>query len=282
MHAHRTGRRRGRLLLLAALTAVLSGCEGSLLQPAGPVSLAERIIFLDTLVIMLLIVVPVIIATLAFAWWFRASNQRARYLPQWAYSGRIELVIWSIPALVIFFLGGIAWISAHDLDPSLPLQSTQPALEIDVVALDWKWLFIYPAEGVATVNQLVVPVGAPLSFRITSGSVMNSFFVPQLGSQIYAMPGMVNRLELLAENPGTFQGLSANYSGAGFSEMRFDVKAVSAEAFQAWVATTKGVGGTLDPAAFGRLARPSKADTPASFGSVSPRLFEAAIQQTVK
>ena len=256
--------------------------RSGVLDPQGPIGGAIRLILFDATAIMLAIIIPVIVLTLLFAWWFRASNNRAQYLPTFEYSGPIELVVWSIPALVIMFLGGMAWISSHDLDPPRPIPAKAQPVEIQGVALDWKWLFIYPAQGVATVNQLVVPVGAPLSFRITSGTVMNSFFVPQLGSQLYAMPGMVNRLELLADNPGTFQGLSANYSGAGFSDMRFEVKAVPATEFQNWVTATKAAGGQLDPIAFGRLARPSKADKPQAFGNVAPKLFETAIQQTVK
>ncbi len=238
--------------------------QSGVLDPQGPIGAAERLILLNATVIMLAIIVPVIVLVLGCAWWFRAGNARARYLPNFEYSGPIELVVWAIPALVIMFLGGMAWISSHDLDPPKPIASKVAPIEIQVVALDWKWLFIYPAEGVASLNQLVVPAGTPLSFRITSATVMNSFFVPQLGSQIYAMAGMVNRLELLADKPGSFQGLSAQYSGGGFSDMRFEG------------------GGTLDPVAYGRLARPSAADKPATFGTVSPRLFEAAIQQAVK
>jgi cytochrome o ubiquinol oxidase subunit 2 len=256
--------------------------QSGVLDPQGPIGAAQRLILLDATVIMLAIIIPVIVLALGFAWWFRASNTRAQYLPNFQYSGPIELVVWSIPALVIMFLGGMAWISSHNLDPPRPIPSKVPPIEIQVVALDWKWLFIYPNEGVASVNLLVVPVGTPLSFRITSATVMNSFFVPQLGSQIYAMAGMTNRLELMADNPGTFQGLSAQYSGAGFSDMRFETKAVPAAEFQAWVASTKAGGGTLDPVAYGRLARPSMAVKPQTFGSVTPRLFEAAIQQAVK
>jgi cytochrome o ubiquinol oxidase subunit II len=256
--------------------------QSGVLDPHGPIGAAERLILLNATVIMLAIIVPIIVLVLGCAWWFRAGNARARYLPNFEYSGPIELVVWSIPALVIMFLGGMAWISSHDLDPPKPIVAQVPPVEIQVVALDWKWLFIYPAEGVASLNQLVVPAGAPLSFRITSATVMNSFFVPQLGSQIYAMAGMVNRLELLAEKAGTFQGFSAQYSGAGFSDMRFEVKALPATDFQAWVAATKTGGGTLDPVAYGRLARPSTADKPQTFGTVTPRLFDAAIQQAVK
>jgi cytochrome o ubiquinol oxidase subunit II len=256
--------------------------QSGVLDPQGPIGAAERLILFNATAIMLAIIIPVIVLALGFAWWFRAGNTRAQYLPNFEYSGPIELVVWSIPALVITFLGGMAWISSHDLDPPKPIAAQTAPVQIQVVALDWKWLFIYPEQGVAAVNQLVVPIGTPLSFRITSATVMNSFFVPQLGSQIYAMAGMVNRLELLADKPGTYQGLSAQYSGAGFSDMRFDVKALPAAEFQAWVAATKGGGGTLDPVAYGRLARPSKADKPQTFGTVTPRLFEAAIQQAVK
>jgi cytochrome o ubiquinol oxidase subunit II len=256
--------------------------QSGVLDPQGPIGAAERLILINATVIMLAIVLPVIALALACAWWFRAGNTRARYLPTFEYSGPIELVVWSIPALVVMFLGGMAWISAHDLDPPRPIASQTPPIEIQVVALDWKWLFIYPAAGVASLNQLVVPAGTPLSFRITSATVMNSFFVPQLGSQIYAMAGMTNRLELMADKPGTYQGLSAQFSGEGFSDMRFDVVAMPAAGFQDWLAKTKAAGGQLDPIAYGRLARPSKADKPATFGNVSPRLFEAAIQQAVR
>jgi len=256
--------------------------QTGVLDPQGPIGAAERLILLNATAIMLAIIIPVIVLVLGCAWWFRASNSRAQYLPTFEYSGPIELFVWSIPALVIMFLGGMAWISSHDLDPPKPIASKVAPLEIQVVALDWKWLFIYPNEGVASVNQVVVPAGTPLSFRITSATVMNSFFVPQLGSQIYAMAGMVNRLELLADKPGSYQGLSAQYSGAGFSDMRFEVKAVPPAEFQAWVTSTKGGGGQLDAVAYGRLARPSMAVKPQAFGNVTPQLFEAAIQQAVK
>ena len=196
-------------------------------------------ILIDSLAIMLAIVVPTIVATLAFAWWFRASNTRARYLPDWDYSGRIELIVWSIPLLVIMLLGGVAWIGSHDLDPAKPLASNTPPLEVQVVSLDWKWLFIYPDQGVASVNQLVVPVGVPLHFSLTSASVMNAFFIPQLGSMIYTMNGMTTQLNLQADAPGTFRGLSSHFSGDGFSDMHFEVLAVPAERFNAWIEATR-------------------------------------------
>ena len=195
---------------------------------------------------MLAIVLPTIAATLAFAWWFRASNMRARYLPDWAYSGRIELIVWGIPCMVIMLLGGVAWIGSHDLDPAKPLASNTPPLEVQGVSLDWKWLFIYPDQGVASVNQLVVPAGVPIHFSLTSASVMNAFFIPQLGSMIYTMNGMTTQLNLQADAPGTFRGLSSHFSGDGFSDMHFDVRALPAEQFAAWIAATRSTGPTLD------------------------------------
>jgi cytochrome o ubiquinol oxidase subunit 2 len=166
--------------------------------------------------------------------------------PDWSYSGRIEVVVWSIPTLVVSFLGGIAWIGSHDLDPRVAIRSEAPPIQIEVVSMDWKWLFIYPDMNVASVNRLVVPAGAPISFRLTSASVMNSFFVPQLGSQIYAMHGMTTRLNLQADLPGTYPGLSAQFSGAGFSDMRFEVVALPKEGFEEWLKTARSSGGTLD------------------------------------
>src|SRR3984893_5565643 len=215
----------------AVLTApiVLTACQPAVLDPQAVVGQAEKMILIDSLAIMLAIVVPTIAATFAVAWWFRASNMRARYLPDWVYSGRIELVVWSIPLLVIMLLGGVAWIGSHDLDPAKPLPSNTPPLEVQVVSLDWKWLFIYPGQRVASVNQLVVPADVPIHFSLTSASVMNAFFVPQLGSMIYTMNGMRTQLNLQADAPGTFRGLSAHFSGDGFPGDRKRLLAVPAE-----------------------------------------------------
>jgi cytochrome o ubiquinol oxidase subunit 2 len=268
---------RVRLALLA-LTAPLSGCSG-VLDPQGPIGASERLILIDSLVIMLAIVVPVILATIGFAWWFRASNTRATYLPNWAFSGHLELIVWAIPALVITFLGGIAWFGSQALDPYRPLPAAAKPLEIEVVSLDWKWLFIYPEEGIATVNQLVLPVGTPVHFRLTSSGVMNSFFVPQLGSQIYTMAGMTSQLHLQADNPGTYPGISAQFSGRGFSDMRFDVRALPADAFAKWVADTKAGGATLDKKTYGELLAPSVDVPPATYKAVESGLFGAIVDQ---
>ena len=204
--------------------ATLGGCTEGVLDPKGPVATAERLILFNSLGIMLAIVIPTIIATLGVAWWFRSSNRRARYLPNFDYSGRLEMLVWSIPAMTVLLVGGVAWVGSHDLDPRKLISATAKPVRVQVVSLDWKWLFIYPDQGIATVNQLTIPVGTPVSFELTSSGVMNSFFVPQLGSQIYTMAGMVTRLHLEADHPGTYRGLSAQFSGDGFADMRFNVR----------------------------------------------------------
>src|SRR5271154_2145568 len=213
-------------VLLLGSASLLGGCDTGVLDPQGPVGIAEKTILIDSLAIMLAIVVPTIAATLAFAWWFRASNTKATYLPDFVYSGRIELVVWAIPLLVIMLLGGVAWIGSHDLDPAKPLASDTPPLEIQAVSLDWKWLIISPNQHIASVNQLVVPAGVPIHFSLTSASVMNAFFIPQLGSMIYTMNGMMTQLNLRADTPGTYLGLASHFSGDGFSNMHFDMQAV--------------------------------------------------------
>jgi len=257
----------------------LTACHTAVLSPAGPVGEANRIVLLDSLAIMLAIVVPTIAAILAFAFWFRASNTRARYLPEWAYSGRLELIVWSIPALVIFFLGGIAWISSHLLDPAEPLRSKAEPLEVQVVSLDWKWLFIYPQQNVASINYMVVPAGVPLNLRITSASVFNVFFVPRLGTMIYAMYGMTTRLNLQADQPGVYPGLSAHFSGDGFPGMAFDVNTVSAEEFTQWAAATRSSGPVLDEAAYRELLRQSQNVSPYTYRSVQTGLFDDIVEQ---
>lgn len=247
------------------------------MDPHGPIAAAEKTILFNSVGIMLTIVVPTIIATLAVAWWHRASNTQARYRPTWVYSGKIEIVIWSIPAMVILLLGGIAWIGSHDLDPPRPLAASKPPIRVEVVSLDWKWLFIYPDQGVASVNRLVVPAGQPVSLQLTSATVMNSFFAPQLASQIYTMHGMATHLNLLADHPGQYPGLSAQFSGDGFSGMRFVVDAVGPDQFAAWVSGAKAGGGQLDAAGYADLARPSRYVAPRTYGAVAPALFESIL-----
>jgi cytochrome o ubiquinol oxidase subunit 2 len=183
------------------------------MDPQGPIASAARLLLINSTAIMLIVVVPVIVATLAFAWWYRSSNTRAIRSLDESYERRVEFVVWSIPALTVILLGGVIWIGSHQLDPRAPIPEKSDPLHVDVVALDWKWLFIYPDRGVPAVNQLVIPAGTPVEFRLTSATVMNSFFVPQLGSEIYAMGGMTTHLHLLADKPSEYPGFSANFSG---------------------------------------------------------------------
>jgi cytochrome o ubiquinol oxidase subunit II len=272
----------GRLgLLLPALLLIgeLAGCGRAQLQPAGPVSDSERTILLDSVAIMLAIVVPTIIATLGVAWWYRGSNARARRHPDFVYSGRVELLVWSIPTLVIIFLGGIAWISSHDLDPAQPLASKAPAVDIQVVSLDWKWLFIYPKLGIASIDRLVVPAGVPLHLTVTSASVWNAFWIPQLGSMLYCMNGMAGTLYLEAARPGTYHGESAMISGDGFADMHFDTDAVTEGQFDAWVASTRSSGPALDDAAYRGLLQQSVPPHPFTYSSVRSGLFADIVMQ---
>jgi cytochrome o ubiquinol oxidase subunit 2 len=269
--------RATRAIAILFLPLWAGACTPWTLDPAGRVAAQERTILLDSLAIMLAIVIPTILVTLAFAFWYRKGNTRARYLPDFAYSGRLELLVWSIPTLVILFLGGIIWTGSHDLDPAKPLPGTP--LEIDVVAMDWKWLFLYPGQGIASINTLTVPVGQPLHFRITSASVFNSFFVPRLGSQIYAMPGMVADLNLEADRPETLHGLSAQFSGDGFSKMGFDLHAVPQQGFAAWVAQARKGAIPLDAAAYGKLLKPG-VETARTYSAAAPGLFDQAIART--
>ena len=270
----RPARRRIARLLPLPAALLLSGCQWAVLDPKGPIGLQERSIILTATVLMLIVVVPVIALILAFAWRYRASNAKAEYRPNWAHSGRIEAVVWLIPCIIIAALGVITWRSSHSLDPYRPLTSKVKPIRIDAVALDWKWLFIYPDQKVATVNEVAFPANVPVEFHITSATVMNAFFIPQLGSQIYAMAGMQTQLHLLASEPGTYQGLSSNYSGDGFSGMTFKAMAEpSRQGFEAWLAKVKASRQTLGASAYAQLARPSESNPVAYYSQVQPDLF---------
>src|ERR1700722_10435052 len=265
-------RSNASLLSGLAATCLVAPCRGQgVLDPQGPVAAAERLILLNASAIMPVGGLPVVVLALAFAWWYRASNARASYHPDWSYSGHVELVTWSIPAMVVILLGAVAWIGSHQLDPARRLQSDSMPMRIEVVSLDWKWLFIYPDQRVAALNDLVIPAGIPVGFSLTSATVMNSFFVPQLGSQIYTMPGMTTRLNLLAERPGDYPGLSANFSGDGFSDMRFLVRVVPASEFSSWRARVTGAGAVLNADAYAQLTGTSGNTKPQIYGTVDPR-----------
>ena len=269
-----------RCVVLSALIA-LTACQPAVLDPRGPVGEAQKTILINSLAIMLAIVIPTLVATLGCAWWYRRSNTRARHLPDFTYSGQLEMIVWAIPLLTIMLLGGVAWISSHDLDPARPLPSKDPPLEVQVVSLDWKWLFIYPRQHVASVNHLVIPAGLPVHFSLTSASVMNAFFIPQLGSMIYTMNGMATQLNLHADEPGVFLGLSTNYSGDGFADMHFDTEALPMDRFSAWVEATRGTGPTLTSQSYTELAKQSLGVAPFTYRDVDPDLFKNIVTQAL-
>ncbi|WP_246755581.1 cytochrome ubiquinol oxidase subunit II [Bradyrhizobium sp. CCBAU 53338] len=242
---------------------------------------ANSTILVDSVFIMLAIVVPTIFAILAFAFWFRASNTKARYQPDFVYSGRVEMVVWAIPALTVILLGGVAWIGSHQLDPAAPVPGTGSPVRIQAVSLDWKWLFIYPDQRIATVNTLTVPAGAELNFQLTSSSVMNTFFIPQLGSMIYTMNGMVTRLNLRADNEGKLKGLSAHFSGDGFPDMMFDVNVISPLSFPDWVATTAKTDAVLNEDSYKKLMQQGVEKGRPTYRLDDPRLFDLIATQHI-
>ena len=263
-----------------------------LLHPAGAVAAQQGHLIVVSTILMLLVIVPVMALTVLFAWRYRKSNQDATYTPDWDHSTQLELVIWAAPLLIIIALGAVTWISTHTLDPYRPLRAhagspgAAPAdavkpLVVDVVALDWKWLFIYPEQGIAVVNDLAAPAGVPITFRITASSVMNSFFIPSLAGQIYAMPGMQTELHALMSRPGDYEGFSANYSGAGFSDMRFKFHSVSAADFDRWVQSAKASGSTLDREQYLQLAHPSEREPVRRYANVTDGLYDSILAQTV-
>ncbi|MGF6448076.1 ubiquinol oxidase subunit II [Paraburkholderia youngii] len=270
--------RRPASFISASLMLLLSGCSNlDILNPKGSVGLAERDLIATSVWAMLIVVVPVILMTLFFAWRYRASNRNAEYKPGWTHSTAIEVVVWTIPALIILFLAVLTWKSTHELDPYRPLESQVKPINVEVVALDWKWLFIYPDLGIASVNQLAIPVGTPVNFRITSDTVMNSFFIPQLGGQIYAMAGMQTRLHLIADHTGDYAGLAANFSGKGFSDMKFRTLASSPEEFNAWVEKVRASSDRLDMDRYHAVSEPSEKDPVRYFSTVDPKLFNNII-----
>ncbi|MBM7131359.1 ubiquinol oxidase subunit II [Dyella mobilis] len=261
------------------MTVFLGGCNLEVLSPKGDVGMQEKSLILIATGLMLLVVVPVIFMTLFFAWRYRASNTKATYAPKWSHSTAIEAVVWTIPCIIIAILATITWRTTHDLDPYKPLQAQAKPITVQVVATDWKWVFIYPDYGVASVNELAFPANVPVNFQITSDSVMNAFFIPQLGSQIYAMAGMETKLHLIANEPGSYAGLSSNYSGAGFSDMHFTAIATSQQGFQDWINKAKASQLNLDDQSYHALAQPSEKVPVTYYANVKPGLFDSIIAQ---
>jgi cytochrome o ubiquinol oxidase subunit 2 len=276
--AARSGRAALRLAALVA-AAGLGGCSMDLLQPRGAVGEQEKTLILVALGLMLLVVVPVIVLTLWFGWRYRASNTRAVYAPTWSHSTRIEAVVWTVPCVIVAILAVLIWRTTQTLDPYRPLDAKVKPVRVQVVALNWKWLFIYPDYGVASVNQLEIPVGTPVDFELTAESLMNSFFIPRLGSQVYAMAGMRTQLHLIADAPGTYRGQSAAFSGEGFSDMHFDTVATSQAGFDEWVRQARRAPQVMDTQQYRTVSLPATRGTPAVYASVEPDLFDAIVDR---
>lgn len=279
------------LLATACILPLLSGCQMIVLDPAGDVAQQQGDLVVISTLLMLIIVVPVLVMIGLFAWRYRATNDAATYKPDWDHSTQLELLIWAVPLLIIICLGAVTWVGTHLLDPYRPLARTAPGkpvgadvkpLEVQVVALHWKWLFIYPEQGIATVNELAVPEGRPLRFRISSSSVMNSFYVPAMAGQIYAMPGMETKLHAVFNETGNYEGFSANYSGAGFSNMRFGVRSMTPAGFDRWTAQARARGATLDRAAYLTLERPSEKEPVRRYARVDSDLFDRIVNMCVE
>ncbi|OSM99139.1 MULTISPECIES: cytochrome o ubiquinol oxidase subunit II [Lonsdalea] len=264
---------------LFTATLLLSGCDMALMNPKGQIGLEQRSLILTALGLMLIVVIPVIIMAIVFARKYRASNDQAKYTPHWSHSNKVEAVVWTVPIIIIVILAAITWKTTHELDPYKPLDSDVKPINVEVVSLDWKWLFIYPDLGIASVNELAFPANVPVSFKITSNSVMNSLFIPRLGGQIYAMAGMQTKLHLIANEPGKYDGISGAYSGKGFSGMKFTAIATpNQQAFDQWVNTVRQSSHTLsNMGEFEKLALPSEYHPVEYFSQVQPDLFRQVI-----
>jgi len=268
---------------LSSLCAVtlLGGCSTILLfDPKGPIGEAEKFVITAAILLMLIVVIPVFIMAIWFPRKYRASNAESTYMPKWSHSAAIEFFMWGVPIAIVTALAILAWTSTHSLDPYKPIPSVEKPINIEAVLLDWKWLFIYPDQNIATVNQITFPVKVPVSFKITSDTVMGSFFIPQLGSQIYAMAGMQTRLHLLADKPGKYAGHNQQFTGRGYPDMHFTANAVSHEEFQSWVQQIRQSPEKLDPDRYEKLAKPTAGYYPVTyFSSVTPDLFEYILRK---
>ena len=279
-----------RRLLAALLPLLLAGCDLLVLNPPGDVAKQQGNLVITATLLMLIIIVPVIVMTLLFAWRYRSTNSKADYRPDWDHSTQLELLIWAAPLLIIIALGAITWITTHTLDPYRPLERIKPGqpvaagvqpLVIEAVSLDWKWLFIYPEQGIATVNEVAVPVDRPVQFKLTSATVMNAFYVPAFAGMIYTMAGMETQLNGVINAAGDYEGFSSHYSGAGFSGMRFRFHGVSDAAFDSWVQRVKASDQTLTRAAYLELAKPSEREPVRYFGSAEGDIYHAALNMCV-
>lgn len=273
--------RRLRFLLMLGATFALGGCgkQWVLLNPAGPIGAHEKSLILTAWWIMVLVALPVFVLTIWFAWHYRASNKKATYMPNWDFSWSVDVVIWVLPLVGVAVLAFLCWTSTQNLAPYKQITSEKQPVEVDVVSFDWKWLFIYPKQHIATVNQLVIPVDRPINFKVTSDTVMTSFFIPNLGSQIYAMSGMRTRLNLIADKTGSYIGQNMQFSGRGYSDMNFKVRIEQDADFKNWVSSVQKSEKKFDMTALEQLKKPSVANSVAHFGSVKPNMFQTILDQ---
>ncbi|MFT3804245.1 MAG: ubiquinol oxidase subunit II [Burkholderiaceae bacterium] len=278
-------------MALLGLPGLLAGCNMVVLDPSGHVAVQQGRLIVVSTMLMLLVIVPVIVLTLTFAWKYRQNNAKAAYEPDWDHSTQLELVIWAAPLLIIIALGAITWITTHTLDPFRPLERIDAErkvpegvkpLEIQVVALDWKWLFLYPEQGIAVINEVAAPVDRPIRFKMTSSSVMNAFYIPALAGQIYTMPGMQTQLHAVINKSGVYDGISSNYSGAGFSGMRFKFHGLSDQDFDRWVQVNRKEGAELTRDAYLQIEKPSEREPIRRFRSVAPGLYDAIVNRCVE
>lgn len=273
---------RGLKLALLPMAAILAGCTRGVFDPKGSIATAQNHLFFVSLVLMLIVVIPVVVMVVWFAIKYRHQNTKADYAPNWAHNTWLEVVWWTVPLILIVILSVMTWITSHTLDPYKPLDSKVKPLTIDVVALNWKWLFIYPKQKIATVNFVQFPINTPINFNITADAPMNSFVIPQLGGQIYAMTGMTTKLHLITKNPADYRGRSVNFSGNGFYGMKFIARASSQKSFEQWVQKVKRSSQSLNARSYHDLAKWTENHPVTLYGSVIPGLFKSIINHYTK
>lgn len=269
-------------LVLLPFVLLLQGCDYAIFNPKGQVGEEIKFYLYATVFAMLIVVIPTLIMIVYFPYKYRhrkdGNYENVEYKPDWAHSSKIEFFAWGVPIAIIAVLATFTYIATHKLEPQKWLTDEKPKT-IEVVAMNWKWLFIYPDEQIATVNELYMPVDQPVEFRITSDGTMNSFFIPRLGSQLYAMSGMENKLNLVANEVGVYQGISSNYSGFGFAGMEFKTHAVTDADFASWVQKVRNQGSPINEQIYAELSKESRNNPVAYYGSVSPGLFDYVMRK---
>lgn len=263
--------------LIVALTLFVK--DPVVMQPSGLIGSQQRDLFLFAIIVMLTVVIPVFGLLLFIAWKYRATNKKSKYSPKWSNNKKLEAIWWGIPIVIVGLLSFVTWQTSHSLDPYRSIESANDTIKVQVVALQWKWLFIYPEQSAASVNELLIPVSTPIEFTIASDAPMNSFWIPELGGQIYAMNGMASKLHLVADKTGEFKGISSNISGEGFADMKFVVKSQNKSEFDDSIKQVSSSGSVLSIKSYDQLARPSIENSPKYYHLEDKRLFQAIIDK---